>query len=70
MREVPTYEQPIMSQEHYELIPANNQSIADHTLELMCGQLALTRIPIGEPAVFDGQKSPRLSTVEGESLMF
>ena len=29
--------------------------MTDQALELMCGQLALTRIPIGEPVVFDGR---------------
>ena len=32
-----------------------NRSVADRTLELVCGQLALSRIPTGEPAVFDGK---------------
>ena len=48
---------PVTNQDCTEQFPPVNQSIADHTLELMCGQLALSRIPVGEPAVFDGKNS-------------
>ena len=33
----------------------SNQSDTDCVLEVMCGQLALTRIPLTEPGVFDGR---------------
>ena len=44
--------------EQYGQVTTNNQSSTNQAMELMCGQLALTRIPIGEPAIFDGS-NPR-----------